>query len=129
MQNGELMLIDMGELGYGHPLTDLAHAYSAMVTLVGDYEKIIGMPQELGIQLWERAIGYYFEGLPTEMIDHRKAQIEVVSTIRNFSWLSLSDSFPDELIRECVQLFDERVASRKDYILDVCSTLTDWELL
>ena len=48
IQNEELMLIDMGEVGYGHPILDLAHAYSAMVSLVGDYDKIIGIPRELG---------------------------------------------------------------------------------
>ena len=51
IQNEELMLIDMGEVGYGHPILDLAHAYSAMVSLVGDYDKIIGIPRELGVEL------------------------------------------------------------------------------
>ncbi len=128
MQGDELMLIDMGEVGYGHPLLDLAHAYSAMVTLVGDYEKVIGVPRELGLDLWNRAIDYYFEGLPADLLAHRKAQIEVVSCVRNFSWLALSDTFPTEVINECVQLFDTRIGSRRDYILDVCKTFKDWTL-
>ena len=128
MQGGELMLIDMGEVGYGHPLLDLSHAYSAMVTLVGDYEKIIGIPRELGQELWNRAIDYYFEGLPAEVVAQRKRQIEVVSCVRNFSWLALSDSFPEEVINECRALFDERMGSRRDYILEVCRTLKDWKL-
>ncbi len=128
VQRGELMLIDMGEIGYGHPILDLGHAYSAMVTLVGDYEKIIGMPKELGTALWERAINYYFEGLPEETIARRKAQIEVVSCVRNFSWLALSDSFPEEVVNQCKSLFAERIANRRDYILEVCKTLDDWTL-
>lgn len=128
VQGDELMLIDMGEVGYGHPLLDLAHAYSAMVTLVGDYEKVIGVPRELGLDLWNRAIDYYFEGLPADLLAHRKAQIEVVSCVRNFSWLALSDTFPTEVINECVQLFDTRIGSRRDYILDVCKTFSDWRL-
>lgn len=128
VQNGELMLIDMGEVGYGHPLLDLGHAYSAMVTLVGDYEKIIGMPKALGVELWNRAIGYYLEGLPADVVEQRKRQIEVVSCVRNFSWLALSDSFPEEVVNECKDVFEERVASRRDYILDVCKTFGDWQI-
>ena len=128
VQNGELMLIDMGEVGYGHPLLDLGHAYSAMVTLVGDYDKIIGMPRELGQKLWSRAIDYYLEGMPAEVVKQRKAQIEVVSCVRSFSWLALSDSFPEAVINECKAVFDERIALRKDYILDVCKTFGNWTL-
>ena len=128
MQGDELMLIDMGEVGYGHPVVDLGHVYSAMVSLVGDYDSIIGMPREMGHRLWDKAIEYYFSGLSADVIAERKAQIEVVSCIRNFSWLSLSDSFPEPLIEECKALFDERVAKRFDYIKDVCETLNNWTL-
>ena len=128
VQDGQLMLIDMGEVGYGHPLLDLGHAYSAMVTLVGDYDKIIGMPRELGQKLWSRAIDSYLEGMPAEVVKQRKAQIEVVSCVRSFSWLALSDSFPEAVINECKAVFDERIARRKDYILDVCKTFGNWTL-
>ena len=127
IQNEELMLIDMGEVGYGHPILDLAHAYSAMVSLVGDYDKIIGIPRELGTELWNRAIDYYFEGLPADVVALRKEQIKALSCIRNFSWLALSDSFPEALVNECRTLFDERVTRHRDYLLDICQTLKDWE--
>lgn len=127
IQNEELMLIDMGEVGYGHPILDLAHAYSAMVSLVGDYDKIIGIPRELGVELWNRAIDYYFEGLPADVVALRKEQIKALSCIRNFSWLALSDSFPEALINECRTLFDERVTRHREQLLQVCQTLKDWE--
>ena len=128
VQDDELMLIDMGEVSYGHPLLDLGHIYSAMVSLVGDYDNIIGMPREMGQRLWDKAISYYFSGLSADVVAERKAQIEVVSCIRNFSWLSLSDSFSEPLIQECKSLFDERVAKRYDYIMDVCKTFENWTL-
>ena len=128
MQDGELMLIDMGEVGYGHPMLDLGHAYAAMVNLIGDYENVIGIPKELGQRFWSRAIDYYLEGLPAETVKERKAQIEVVSSVRNFSWLSLSDSFPESVIQECKMLFDERIAKRYDYIMEVCKTFENWTL-
>lgn len=128
MQDNELMLIDMGEMGYGHPVLDLGHAYSAMVLLIGDYDKTIGIPRELGNKVWDLAINYYFEGLPEDVIEQRKAQIDVVARIRNFSWLALSDSFPESVIKQCQELFDQRITARRDYILDVCKTFKDWTL-
>ena len=128
MQGDELMLIDMGEMGYGHPVLDLGHAYSAMVLLIGDYDKTIGIPRELGNKVWDLAINYYFEGLPEDVIEQRKAQIDVVARIRNFSWLALSDSFPESVISQCQELFDQRITARRDYILDVCKTFKDWTL-
>ena len=128
MQDNELMLIDMGEMGYGHPVLDLGHAYSSMVLLIGDYDKTIGIPRELGNKVWDLAINYYFEGQPADVVELRKAQIDVVARIRNFSWLALSDSFPESVIKQCQELFDQRITARRDYILDVCKTFKDWTL-
>lgn len=128
MQGDELMLIDMGEVGYGHPMIDLGHAHSAMVALVGNYDQIIGMPRELGNDIWNRAMKYYFEGLSPADFTHRMEQIETVGVVRNFSWLSLSDSFPEAVVRECQQVFAERVTRRKDFLLDVSRSFTDWTL-
>lgn len=128
VQGDELMIIDMGEVGYGHPLLDVGHAYSAMVSLVGDYEKIIGLPKELGHRIWEIAIERYMQGLPAEVKAQRKTQIEVVGCVRNFSWLALSDSFPEEVVKACQALFQERIGNRYDYIKGVCKTFKNWTL-
>ena len=126
VQGDELMLIDMGEVGYGHPVLDLAHAYSSMVQLIGDYEAIIGMPRELGKQFFDLAIDYYFDGLPADVIALRKQQIAAVASIRNYSWLALSDSFPEAVIQQCQLAFNERVIPHRDHILNAVSTLKDW---
>ena len=128
MQDGELMLIDMGEVGYGHPIIDLAHSYSSMKLLVGSYDKIIGMPEHMAHQMWNRMIRYYFDGQPDDLIAHRIEQIDVVACVRNFSWLALSDSFPEDVIRQCQQIFHTRVEARKEHIFSVCQTLSDWTL-
>ena len=128
MQGDELMLIDMGEVGFGHPVIDLGNSYSSMVSLLGDYETIIGLPQGLSSEFWMRMIGYYFEGEPADLVAHRLEQIKAVSAIRNFSWLALSDSFPDDVVRMCQDAFAERVLNKKDHLLEVCATLSDWTL-
>lgn len=126
MQGTEPMLIDMGEVCSGHPLMDLGYSYSAMVTFVGDFESVIGLPRELGNKLWMRMADYYFEGLSPSEILHRIQQIEVVSRVRNFSWLSLSDFFPEAIIRECQQLFEVKVVAQKEKLLDISKTFNDW---
>ena len=128
VQDDELMLIDMGEVSYGHPLLDLGHAYSSMVSFVGDYEKVIGISRDMGKRLWDKTMDYYMAGLPAAVVAQRKAQIEVVSCVRKFTWLSLSESFPESVIQECQSLFDEVVVQRYDYIMDVCKTFDNWKL-
>ena len=105
------MLIDMGEVGYGHPLIDLGHSYSAMVTLLGDFEQIIGMPQPLARELWNRMAGYYFEGADAVELAHRIEQIWAVS-----------------VVRKCQDTFDERVMRHKDHLLAVCDTFDDFKI-
>ena len=128
MQGSEPMVIDMGEVGCGHPLMDLGYSYSAMVTFVGDYEPVIGIPRQLGHDLWMRMADYYFEGLSAAEISHRKEQIEAVSRVRNFSWLALSNSFPESVVRECQELFVQNVVNKKEQLLDICKTFNDWTL-
>ena len=98
-----------------------------MANLLGSYEEIIGLPGDLSSELWHRMIGYYFNGASQQELEHRIEQIHVVGLARNFSWLSLSDSFPEAVIRECQEAFDERITRNKDRILEVCSTFKDWE--
>ena len=86
------------------------------------------MPREMGQRLWDKAMEYYMEGLPADVVKERKEQIEVVSCIRKFSWLSLSDSFPDSVVQECQALFDEVVTKRYDYIMKVSETFKNWKL-
>ncbi len=127
--DGQLMLIDMGEVGYGHPVIDLAHAYSAMVKFGGDgYEEIFGISREVGTDMFNRTLNHYFKGLDAADLAHRIEQIDAVSCVRNFSWLSLSDSFPEVRIRQSQEFFHERVARRKDYLFAVSDTLADWTL-
>ena len=128
IQGDEIMLIDMGEVGYGHPLIDLGHSYSSMVMLLGSYEQIIGLPQHLANEMWHRMIRYYFDGLCEGELQHRIEQIQVMALVRNFSWLALSDTFPADVIGQCQEAFDERVVKHREHILEVCRTFDDYTL-
>lgn len=128
MQGDEPMLIDMGEIGYGHPMLDLGHAYSAMMALVGDYEAITGLTEPMAHALWQRMLDYYFADLTPAQRQHREQQMAVVAKVRNFSWLALSDSFPEAVIHTCQEEFNVRVHQQKEHILQVCETFNDWTI-
>ena len=49
-----------------------------------------------------------------------------MASIRNYSWLALSDSFPEAVIQQCQLAFNERVIPHRDHILNAVSTLKDW---
>lgn len=126
MSNGELILIDMGEVCHGNPLQDLSHTYSSMMGLVGNYREIVGMDEEVAHRCYLSAIRAYFDTADEAMIARRLEQIRVASLIRNISWLSLSDSFPQELIDACKRLFEERIASQMEHIRTILPQFSEW---
>lgn len=125
--NGELILIDMGEVCCGNPLEDLSHSYSSMIGLVGDYQSIIGMPEEVSHRVFNSAMQTYFGTTDSAVLAHKMDQIRVASYVRNFTWLSLSDSFPEAIIDTCRQVMKERVLSHVEDIDKVLATFDEWK--
>lgn len=126
MSNGELFLIDMGEVCHGNPIEDLSHTYSSMMGLVGDYQEILGMDESLAHRCFLSAMQTYFDGADDALFARRMEQIRVVSLIRNISWLSLSDSFPDHLVASCRQVYADRIEAHLPYIRQVLAQLPEW---
>lgn len=117
LSNDELILIDMGEVCHGHPLQDLSHTCSSLRGLNGgNYMEIIGMEEEECRCFYDSAIRAYFDTDDEVVLARRKEQIRVAALVRNFSWLALSDSFPQELIDQSRQVFVERVTQHLDEI-------------
>lgn len=129
IQNDEMMLIDMGEVSYGHPLSDLAHSHNAMMNMPSILCKgVIGIPKEQSQRFWLRTLDYYFENEPRDIAAHRIEQISVASIVRRISWLALPDKIPSLFVKLVVALFQRRLAKQKDYMIDVCKTFEDWAL-
>lgn len=126
LSNDEMMLIDMGEICSGHPLQDLGHTYSSMVGLVGDFEGIIGMSQELSYRVWRSALSAYLGTTDEQLLNRREEQIRIVGLMRNFTWLSLSDSFPEQVVEECRAEMKKRVLDHLAYIHEMLPTLQEW---
>lgn len=122
-QGNELMLIDMGEVSYGNPLIDLGHTYATMMGLIGDYNNVVGFDEELGHRFFDLFIHEYYCGETEETIRQNIEMIKVISYVRNMSWLSLSDCFPEDVVNECRAAYKERIADKLAYIINVCDKI------
>ncbi len=65
MQNGEVLLIDMDTLSYGHPILDLANMYMCYVGFGeldhGISERFLNLPYDLVSRIWGLATRLYLE--------------------------------------------------------------------
>jgi hypothetical protein len=125
LQGTELMFIDMGEVCYGNPLLDLGHTYSSLVGLVGDYQAIVGFSEQTSHRFFDLFIHEYYAGETEEDIRKHLEMIKVISFMRNLTWLSLSDSFPDEVVDACRKVYKERIADNINYVREVCDRISD----
>ncbi len=84
LQDGELVLIDVGEAGWGHPLLDFAQtmlAYSPATILRQDCRKILGMDVEQALYIQNNLIPLYF-GETGEALARKKAVIDAMRRVR-----------------------------------------------
>ena len=75
-----LLLIDMEDVGFGHPAADLANARSR---LLFNYE---GSP--IALQVWESIIASYFEGAEADEIADVDRWFAILSEIERFGHVS-----------------------------------------
>lgn len=61
-QRGEIVVIDMADIGYGHPIFDLAgNAFHARYSGSETRQKVHGMNQENMLRFWNTLLSMYFE--------------------------------------------------------------------
>ena len=85
-QNGELVLIDMGDMSIGHPIFDFLATAATQVNLVKlspEYaEGHTRMPAELITKTWRRLFDTYFEEYTKEERDRIEDQVNTFSKIK-----------------------------------------------
>ena len=86
LQNDELILIDMGDVSYGHPIFDFLATASTQVNLVKlspEYAAMhTKMPPELITKTWNRLIEKYFDGYDKTGRDKIEKQIVWFSRLK-----------------------------------------------
>jgi uncharacterized protein (TIGR02172 family) len=85
LQDGELVLIDVGEAGWGHPLLDFAQtmlAYTSMTTLFKqNCRKTLGVDVEQALYIRENLLPLYF-GETGEALARKRTVIDAMRRVR-----------------------------------------------
>ena len=123
LQDGELVLIDVGEAGWGHPLLDFAQTQNAYVNLTTvrafNCRKMLGLELEQAIYVRDHLFPLYFGDIGPEAMARKMTVIEAMHTVRFLliaflqGWDHLPADFDDVLARARTEVFprvDELIA-------------------
>ncbi|MDK2905843.1 MAG: hypothetical protein PWR12_1919 [Eubacteriaceae bacterium] len=101
LQDDELLLIDMDDFGYGHPIWELAGVYTALPAFLSTnpaeemYQDLIGLSKDEGMRMWESFSKYYFEDLSEA---EKADRLRLAALYGGVRMVSLSgDRFPADL--------------------------------
>lgn len=117
LHHGRMMIIDMGEVGYGNPIMDIAHAHALMTSGLVDVQRFMGFPEQLAKPFWTSTLFHYCKASTEQEITQIKLSLDVISLIRCFTWLAVSDGLPKEVITRFRGHFERCVNSRWEEIL------------
>ena len=106
LQDGELVLIDVGEAGWGHPLFDFAQtmlAYTSMTTVrKQNCRKVLGVELEQALYIRENLFPLYF-GETGEALARKRTVIDAMRRVRRLlicflqGWDHMPSDFNDIL--------------------------------
>lgn len=86
MQNGEVLLIDMDTLSYGHPVFELASMFLGFVAF-GELDhditvKFMGLPYETTKYIWKKAITLYLNTDNEDKVKEVEEKAQVIGYAR-----------------------------------------------
>ena len=112
VRDGELEMIDMGDISQGHPLIELGCLYSSHSALA---ERVIGMSTEKAMAVWEKFLFYYFGNLNPEVRTTLDRVLTWISALRRLPFLCMSPYSTQELIDSVkAEVFTDIEAIKKD---------------
>ena len=125
LQNGEPMLIDLGESGVGHPIFDLAEIYLAYAfSPHSSYmtpERLlatVGMNAELCEAVWKEFIAKYFD-CSTRELEHKKSIIAGYAQLRLLLLtILLNRSVPEGFWKKRVEKARNNLLPRIDELIN-----------
>lgn len=107
VQNGELVLIDMADITFGHPIFDFAGmglTHWIMATRTPERAiSIVGLEAEKVINLWEAVLKHTFGHLPEEEQDNRRKLIEKFIMLKYALAPAVNKNMPDEMKQNLVK--------------------------
>lgn len=117
VREGELEMIDMGDISQGHPMIELGCVYCSHSVFA---ERVIGMTQEKAMEVWNKFLFYYFGEIKEEVKPSFERVLTWIAAIRRLPFLCLSPLSTKELIDSVkAEAFTDIDQIKKDFdILD-----------
>lgn len=82
-QRNEIMVIDMADIGYGHPIFDLAGgAFHARYSYFEKRQKVHGMNQANMLRFWDTLLRFYFDTDDEQKLKEIKEMCEAFGLLR-----------------------------------------------
>lgn len=118
VQDGELVLIDMGDLARGHPVFDLMAMCACQANLVGlspqMAETLNGMPCDLIMKNWFRSIELYFKTENHERVRYISDTLILLTKLRNAITPALAKGISGGIIEASVNEAKNKLIPRID---------------
>jgi uncharacterized protein (TIGR02172 family) len=119
IQNEEILLIDMGSSGYGHPISDVAGIYLASAFFASNGmnmgDAFVGMTNvlslDMAIKMWDLFIREYFGTDDQETLDKLLYQIETATLISLTMAMIMGAEMglPEAFVAACKTFTDEKL--------------------
>lgn len=95
VRNGELEMIDMGDISQGHPMVELACIYCSHAVFS---DRVIGMTRDRAMKVWDKFCRYYFGDMSEEVKPSFNRLLTWIAAVRRLPFLCMSPLSTKELI-------------------------------
>lgn len=95
VRDGELEMIDMGDISQGHPMVELACVYCSHAVFS---DRVIGMPRDRAMKVWAKFCSYYFGEMSEEVKPAFNRLLTWIAAVRRLPFLCMSPLSTKELI-------------------------------
>ena len=116
MADGELIAMDMAEIGYGHPVFDFVSTYYDLVFSGKTFPSVTSYFFGLEIpdlrRLWDRMLQWYFKGLSREDADWINEMLDELVGLRTILLPVLHPNKPKEKHDEWIRIGREKLTGK-----------------
>ena len=126
-QQGEIVVIDMADIGFGHPIFDLAAgAFHARYSGSATRQQVHGMNQENMLRFWDKLLSLYFETEDAQKLAEIKALCDYFGLLRGALFPMKHVQIAPELKAFHVEETRKYLFPNMDKALAAASRLSEW---
>ena len=120
VKDDELILIDVGDSGLGHPVNDLVGMYLLYIIAAksGSSERYCGMNAEMLSKMWPLFLGEYFGARDGEQIGKITQAIGGLAQLKLMQGIVVNPSIPDEMRKTAIDGVKKTFFGYTDQILE-----------